>query len=385
MSKGVLPTVKRLTLLEQCPEIGRSDPSYLVESTTSFDGVVEVVVLENGELRTLQNTLVTTVVNGEFISNVVESRTQMIENAADIDTPIDGRPPEYLDNDAIISRIGLVLHRDGVRLRLHEPVNHLTKRLKLLISPVDLEFGATKFVHEIHTKSDLELKAERINYEGDLSLQNLKCFYDGASIAEEYANGHASLHFHVGSVRPYAFEYFSSSVRDVGATTASCSDEFPVFVWVGDVAKGFRPLDSFVRLVRLDSIYVRVRKVSQSPLFIKSCFPIFDEFVFGSDRELCSERIGLSGVFPRQFVDQVIERGTEVMDTIANNQRKFNWPRGLRREDDIGLIPNIVILDGDVLRLARGVGFNCEQEILKMFIGAFDPFTSAVERVSIHG
>ncbi len=143
-------------------------------------------------------------------------------------------------------------------------------------------------------KSDLELRAKRINHEGDLSLQNIKRFYDGASIAEEYAHGLASFHFHVGSVRPYASEYFSASVRDMGTATASLSSEFPMLVWIGNVTKGFRPIDSFVRLVRLDRVYVRGREVSEWPFAFTSRIPMFDEFIFDSDRELRTARIGVT-------------------------------------------------------------------------------------------
>jgi hypothetical protein len=138
------------------------------------------------------------------------------------------------------------------------------------------------------TKSDLEFRTERINYEGNLSLQNLKCFYDGTFIAEEYTNGHPSFHLHVGSIGACAFEHVAAPVRDVGAAPASRANEFPMLVWVRDVAQGLRPVDSFVRLAGLDCIYVRVRKVSQWPLVIVSRFPMFGEFVFDSDRELCS-------------------------------------------------------------------------------------------------
>lgn|GEM_PF-3962864 len=232
-------------------------------------------------------------------------------------------------------------------------------------------------------KSDLELRAERINYEGDLSLYNLKRFYDRSPIAEKYAEGHASLQFHVGSARPYAFECFSRSAgsAEVKATPAFMSNEFPVFVWVGNITQGFRPVESFIRLVSLDSVYVRVRKVSEWPLAFQSRFPMFDEFILDSDRELCAIRIGQTGVQFRQLVDDVIESSAKIMNAIADDQSQFIRSRSLRRKDEIGLIPNLVILDANVIRLARGIGINEVHEVPEMLIGAFDPFTSAVQGV----
>jgi hypothetical protein len=232
------------------------------------------------------------------------------------------------------------------------------------------------------TKSDLELKAERINYQGDLALHNLQCMENGGVISEEYSNGHMSFQLHVGSVRPYALEYFAASACDVGLTTAFWANEFPVLVWVGNIAQGLRPVDSLVRLVRLDSIDVSIREVSQWPILFKSTFPVFDEFVFSADRELCSYRIGVAGILSRQLENQIVQRGAKIMNAITDDQRKLRRERRFGSEDDIRLVPNVVIIDNDIIRLARGVSLNCNDQIAKMFIGAFDPFTSAVERVS---
>jgi len=227
-----------------------------------------------------------------------------------------------------------------------------------------------------------KLTIEEINQRGDLSLHNIKCFYHGSSISKEYADGHASLQFHVGPTRPYAFECFSRSAgsTEMNATTASRLRQFPVFVGVGNITQGFRPLDSLVRLVRLDSVYVRGRQVSQWPLTVQSRFPNFDEFILSrGNREQRSVRIGQAGVFPSEFIDNIVQGSSEIMDTVANDQRQHGRQRSLRGEDKVGLIPNIVILDGNIIRLAQGVGFDLANEVLQVFIGAFDPSTSAVK------
>lgn len=234
--------------------------------------------------------------------------------------------------------------------------------------------------------SDLELRAERINYEGDLTLHNIECFYNRTLIAEEYANGHASLHLHVGSVRPYAFEYFAASVGDVSSATASCSGEFPMLVWIRDLNQCLRPVHSLVRLVSLDRVYVHVRQISEISFTFGPRVAESEEVSrIGEDRKLSALRLGIAGVFPRQLEDQIIERGSEIMNAVANDEGHLIRQWGGRGKDDVRLIPNLVILDSNISRLARSVGFNFAYEVVEMFVGAFDPFTSAVKRVNHEG
>jgi hypothetical protein len=160
-------------------------------------------------------------------------------------------------------------------------------------------------------ESNLELRAERINYEGNLALENLKGFYDGQTVAEGYCNGRFSFHLHVGAVRPCAFEYFANTISNEGLGTASHDCDFPMLVWVRDVAQGFRPVDSLVRLVRLDSVYVRGRAASQV-----TWSESLKAVAIVANRKLGSVLTG-TGIVPSQLKDEMIERGSEVMDTIT--------------------------------------------------------------------
>src|SRR5262245_40678902 len=118
----------------------------------------------------------------------------------------------------------------------------------------------------------LKIRIERINRRADFRLENLKRFNHGGSIAERYVDGVLSFHVHIAAFRPYAVEYFSRTAlkTDSGSgcegaidvpSTSECN-QLPVLVWVRDVTKGACPSGSFVRLIRLDSTYVRGRQAS---------------------------------------------------------------------------------------------------------------------------
>ncbi|MDX6404226.1 MAG: hypothetical protein QOH70_1681 [Blastocatellia bacterium] len=224
-------------------------------------------------------------------------------------------------------------------------------------------------------KSDLELRAERINYEGDLALDNLKCFYDGLSVAEGYCDGRFSFHLHVGAVGACAFEYFADSVSNQGLGAASYDCDFPVLVWVRDVAQGFRPVNSLVRLVRLDSVYVRGRA---APQITRSESLKVQDIV--ADRKLCSV-LADARIVPRQLKDEMVERRSKVMNTIADSERDNIRQRFADGHDDVRLVPNTIMLDAETILMRGGIGFNFGNDLVKMFVGPFDPFTRAAERV----
>src|SRR6478735_6877244 len=125
----------------------------------------------------------------------------------------------------------------------------------------------------------LKLRLERIHRCGDLSLENLKRFNHRSSVVESYLAGVLSLQMHITTIGPYAVEYFSGAAlkaarnatrkRKQALDVGLGQNQMSVLVWVREGLKRFRPIDSFVRLVALDSPYVRIRKTSQ-PLFTLS-------------------------------------------------------------------------------------------------------------------
>jgi hypothetical protein len=159
---------------------------------------------------------------------------------------------------------------------------------------------------------------------------NRRWLYNGESIVKRYAEGVLSFHVHIAAVAPYAVEHFSraaleaarraSSQLEVVLEVSPHFNQVPVLVRVGDALESFRPLDSFVRLVLLDSAYVRVRNASQEsvPLAAKSGVGRFDWDL----RSLLNDA---PGVVFRKFINQVIERRPEIMDAVADCQAKTHW------------------------------------------------------------
>ena len=153
-----------------------------------------------------------------------------------------------------------------------------------------------------------------------------------------------------------------------------------MLVLVGDSTKSFRPVDSLVRLVSLDSVYVRARQVSQDSLSFSQGFPVFVEFVFGRNRELSVVWIVETGVLPRKLINDIVERGAQVMNAITCDERQLDiGDRRMLHESDVRLVPTIIVLDGNSVYLSRGIGLKFCNDVGEMFVGAFDPFTCAVK------
>lgn len=296
-------------------------------------------------------------------------------------------------NDQFIG-LRLVLERNAMRLFFPRTIRLQIELLEMVLSPVYLSDGTLERItwHDnsnVQTKSDLELSAERINYEGDLALKNLKGFYNRKSIAEGYRNGVLSLHVHVASIGAYAFEYFSRSAfvvacrgieGDEGRLSHSDEGDMPMLIGVRDIAQGLCPIDSVVRLVRLDSIYVRARQALE--VSVSQPIEIGDGV---ADREL-GAILNRARIVMSQFVDKMVERRSEVMNTVANTQRNGVRESNGRPDSDIGNVPGFVMLDEDSVVLCPPKDFKFADDLVKMFIGAFDPFSSAAERMIVaHG
>ena len=147
-----------------------------------------------------------------------------------------------------------------------------------------------------------------------------------------------------------------------------------MFVGVGNVTQGFSPVDSFVRLVRLDSIDVMTRKALQVTISIG-----LESFGSIFNGELGS-RLDLPGVGTSQLVNDVIESRSKVMDTIADGQTDGKRENGLAPLYD-DLLRFRIILDHHVVILCLAENFDLRYNFPKVFIGPFNPFICTSERV----
>ena len=228
----------------------------------------------------------------------------------------------------------------------------------------------------------LNLRLKRLNRRGDLRLQNLKRFYNRTSVVESYVHGVASLHVQVGPTGNYVWEYFSSHA-DEAARQASGANELEtlvtpensqmhVLVRVRDCAKGFRPINSFARLQRSDSLYVVIRQTLEVGL----C-PLRELDRVVLNEELSPVLYG-TGIGPRQLKDEIIKGGPQVVNAVTNDERKpvsVDVELGLV---DPQLIADCIVLNADTVEFYQSGCLNFSNGFPKVFVGAFDPFASAI-------
>ncbi len=110
----------------------------------------------------------------------------------------------------------------------------------------------------------IELRLERSKRISNLKLDFLKRLHDRHTFAELYCDGMVELHVHFADKGMSCATYRKIQGGKFGI--AGCVQhsnhialndrEFPMLVWVRDLAECFRPLASFVRLQPLDYCYM---------------------------------------------------------------------------------------------------------------------------------
>lgn len=100
----------------------------------------------------------------------------------------------------------------------------------------------------------LELRPERVHRTTDARLQFSKCLYDGRTILKEYLEGKQEVYLHTS--RTIVTDgnngctglciRFSRTNAQAGAVNPD--NQSPVLVLVREKGKGFRPVNSIVRL-----------------------------------------------------------------------------------------------------------------------------------------
>ena len=115
-----------------------------------------------------------------------------------------------------------------------------------------------------------------------------------------------------------------------GAPRATQDGQVPMLVWIRDITQGFRPFHSLVRLTVLDGIDMTLLQPFQV-LFATHIEAT--PGIRGVDLDIFNDELGVlldfSRILTRQFIDDVVKRGPQIVDHITNNQRKDNrqlWP-----------------------------------------------------------
>ena len=235
----------------------------------------------------------------------------------------------------------------------------------------------------------LELRLERINRLGNLQAEVLKGFHDKTSIGKRYIDGVLDVRIDIKLISADSGEYCAREIfeaagrnelhdADSAATTVNRC-KLPVFVWVGEFSQGFRPCGSHVRLELLNGVDLRVaesRQIGLNPSG-KALLRVFGVNSIVFDRELRS-RLFTPGILPRQFVDEVIQRGSQIVNDLTCDNSKIdrNFDRMIALKDDLrveAVVPHIKLLLGDNFILARFPEFlDSRLQFLNMDIGPVD-------------
>src|SRR5207244_3188885 len=138
--------------------------------------------------------------------------------------------------------------------------------------------------------------------------------------------------------------------------------ESPVFVWVGDVAEGLRPVASVVRLQRLDLCDMAAIEVVKP-----SSLAVTLEEVFCVINGKLSALLRAAGVEDSQLVDEVIEGGPEVVTDLADQDAKQQRWGDLRPiAEQIFFAARLEVKEHQ-LALMVTKGLNLSFQLLKVF------------------
>ena len=161
----------------------------------------------------------------------------------------------------------------------------------------------------------LEFRLERLKKISDLRDQTIRDYFDGVpkdtkrgmcAYWDNYLNGTDEFHLHLNTVRPLCLTYRSAVAtagkhgtgthnRDTKAGTSR--SEFPMLVWIREVAEKLRPITPVVRLQPLDCCDMCAAETLKSGRYV------FREFLwFIVDRKL-SAVLNDAGIMPSQFKD----------------------------------------------------------------------------------
>jgi hypothetical protein len=237
-------------------------------------------------------------------------------------------------------------------------------------------------------KSDLELRLERLKYRANLKLEAAERWQNRyfTPLWERYRDGVVAVYFDIEApnreIHRVTVEVYSRETS-LGMEPNLCGD-FPslfgqdvklsVLVSVGNLAQGFRPLDSVVRLQRLNRggvLVVQPFQVTFAPC-VKPAILANGMDLAVLNRELRAVLDATVGVPQRQFIDQVIKGGSQVVNDVADDNGQLFRNVGKPIETVLSVVLSDNLVYGCLFPLIEQIpGFG------QMFIGPKEPEESA--------
>jgi hypothetical protein len=170
------------------------------------------------------------------------------------------------------------------------------------------------------TETSLELRLERYKDASNAVFNKLKQFQNGGSIRKRYIDGALQVEYSFG----VGGMCFRADIRRREDETVLNDNrllvpsvhgrELPMLVWVGNVAQGFHPSASLVRLQVLDSSNLAIGKAVQirRSVRVEAVLTVFGELAVLNGE--------LSPILlPGEFINKIIEGCPQIVDDLAND------------------------------------------------------------------
>lgn len=196
------------------------------------------------------------------------------------------------------------------------------------------------------TSDSLELRLERIDRSADFFLENVKRFEQRTIIPlwQNYIEGRICLNVDLSAAREatsdnVARATFYARCRELDndaidpcgpAPLQGC--KFPMLVWIGDVTQHCRPFDSEVRLAPFDSTHMfwgKPFEIAPCPV-IEPCLRVYGVGFQVLDNELRSVLDDAPAIIEREFVNDIVESGPQMVDNRTYQNGSFDRNRGER-------------------------------------------------------
>lgn len=236
--------------------------------------------------------------------------------------------------------------------------------------------------------NSLELRLERFKRLGNLELDYLNRLNDRRPIGELYVSGEIDLHIHFSMDGMWCATYRCADSIEIPITDSRIpkssvvpldADKFSVFVSIGEVSKGFRPIASAVWLQPLDCCHMGCIDPLE-PHFRpprKVLFPVYDRKL----RAVLSN----AGVMFGEFKDEIIEGAPKIVTNFTDQDSYSHGYKRICGTHEFEIVRRIRIELGDnfIFLLPQCMDYPLPQ-ISNVFVCPPHAFKAAIELMSCH-
>lgn len=160
--------------------------------------------------------------------------------------------------------------------------------------------------------------------------------------------------------------------------------QVPVLVWVGDIAQGFRPCASLIRLEVLHGVDVALMESRQTRLRTRLKSSLW---LFRINVDVFDQKLGFlpfePGVLPREFIDEIVESSPKIVNNLSDDNGSVR--RDIREPLTSAALRELLagrnseqpvyrlVVGDDFLLLRFSVSLNEQFQFVNMSISPVDP------------